>query len=165
MKNIEFDVIIILGNSINENGEPGDILKTRLDTGIEIFNMGLSKKIILTGSSVHNNFIEAKIMEKYCRQRKIPNDALLIEPYAKDTFENALFSKKIMDNQGCNSALIVTSKYHKLRTKRIFRKIVESFVVKTSEYPGDFSLFRKFKLYFWEICLILSMPLRRIRLN
>ena len=70
------DTVIILGIKIKENGEPDEVLKSRLERGIEVFKTTQPVKLILSGSSVHNQFVEAEVMADYCRKRGIPGDVM-----------------------------------------------------------------------------------------
>ncbi|WP_173918694.1 YdcF family protein [Halobacillus sp. Marseille-Q1614] len=48
---------------------------------------------------------------------------ILEEPKARSTYENALLSKDIVKDNAFNSAIIVTSNYHSLRSKFTFEEV------------------------------------------
>ena len=125
-------------------------------------NQKIANKIILSGSSVHNKFVEADVMAEYCMQNKLPKNVLIIEPHAKTTIENARFTKRLMIKYNFNSAIIVTSKYHRFRTLQIFKDFHLDFVIETAKYPGNFSLFKKIRLYLFEYYLIIGLFLKKI---
>jgi len=123
------DAIICLGNKINTQPEKTDA-KLRAEKAIELYKSGRAKKIIFTGGSAevfsgNNKLIsEAKFMANIALRNNIPKYNIILEENATTTIENAKFSKKIVDTKKFKSAIVVTSKFHILRTKQIFKKIM-----------------------------------------
>ncbi|MDX2174579.1 MAG: YdcF family protein [Bacteroidota bacterium] len=83
-------------------------------------------KIIFTGGSGSIEFkdsYEAIYVKKYLLSINFPDSALIIESKSKNTYENAVFTKKIMDSLQMNgSYLLVTSGYHMPRSIAVFKK-------------------------------------------
>ena len=53
----------------------------------------------------------------------IPDSAMIIENESKNTYENAVFTKKILDSLKINgNFLLVTSGYHMRRSMAVFKK-------------------------------------------
>jgi uncharacterized SAM-binding protein YcdF (DUF218 family) len=84
------------------------------------------KKIIFTGGSGSIEFPEKRegvYVQKYLRSIHIPDSSMIIESNSKNTYENAVFTKKIMDSLGVKgSFLLVTSAYHMPRSMAVFKK-------------------------------------------
>ncbi len=83
-------------------------------------------KIIFTGGSGSIEFansFEGIYVKKYLQSIHIPDSALVIESKSKNTYENAIFTKKLMDSLKMKgSYLLVTSAYHMPRSMAVFKK-------------------------------------------
>jgi uncharacterized SAM-binding protein YcdF (DUF218 family) len=84
------------------------------------------RRIIFTGGSGSIEFPEKKegiYVKKYLNQIQIPDSSLLIESMSKNTYENAVFTKKMLDSLNVRGKfLLVTSAYHMPRSLAIFKK-------------------------------------------
>ena len=83
-------------------------------------------KIIFTGGSGSIEFansFEGVYVKKYLQSINIPDSALVIESKSKNTYENAIFTKKMMDSLNMKgNYLLVTSAYHMPRSIAVFKK-------------------------------------------
>jgi uncharacterized SAM-binding protein YcdF (DUF218 family) len=98
----------------------------RLMQTLKLYHEGKIKKIIFTGGSGSVEFPEKKegrYVHKYLRQIHIPDSAMIIESESRNTYENAVFTKKIIDSlQLKGPFLLVTSGFHMNRSMAIFKK-------------------------------------------
>lgn len=108
------------------------------------------KKIIITsgsGSINHPEEKEAAILKKYLLKCGYADSTIIIENESRNTRENALFTKHVMDSLHIkDSALFITSAFHLRRAIGCFNKVgIKNIVV----YPTDrYSGSRKFELDF-----------------
>ncbi|MFA9558292.1 YdcF family protein [Evansella sp. AB-rgal1] len=105
------DVIIVLGAGVWENG-PSPALKARLDRALEVYDEGLAKNFILTGGLGTFPPTEAEAMKEYLLNFGVPEEHMFLESLATNTEENLNNSKEIMDEEGWESAIIVTDVFH-----------------------------------------------------
>jgi uncharacterized SAM-binding protein YcdF (DUF218 family) len=62
-------------------------------------------------------------VKKYLRSIHFPDSGLIVESKSKNTYENAVFTKKILDSLNMDGEfLLVTSAYHMPRAVAIFKK-------------------------------------------
>ncbi len=98
----------------------------RLMQVFPLYYKGRVKKIIFTGGSGSIEFPQNKegfYVKKYLRSIHIPDSAMIIENESKNTYENAVFTKKILDSLKINgNFLLVTSGYHMRRSMAVFKK-------------------------------------------
>jgi uncharacterized SAM-binding protein YcdF (DUF218 family) len=98
----------------------------RLFQTLALYHKGRVKRIIFTGGSGSIEFPEkreAVYVQKYLRSIHVPDSALVMESASKNTYENALFTKKILDSlQLKGNFLLVTSSYHMPRAMAVFKK-------------------------------------------
>lgn len=113
-----FDVIVILGAALTPDGlDLGDALAERVAEGAIAYKQGLAPKVIVTGER------EAALMKKRLVELGVDPGAVLLEPTARTTRENALRSAELMRAHGMRRALIVTQPYHQFRAVLSFRKV------------------------------------------
>lgn len=134
MEDIEepYDVGILLGGYSNPNivsidnrhnfSERGN----RFANAYELYRKGKIKKVLLTGGSgrlIENQYSEAAKMQEYLEEIGIPKEDFIIEANSRNTYENALFTKRIIENAYPNArCLLITSAWHMPRSMKCFEK-------------------------------------------
>lgn len=103
------------------DGAPGPALIRRADHAARLWAEGRARAILATGGPAGAPLTEAEAMRRRLRERGVPDDAILIEPRARNTYENALFSIPILRGEGFGRALIVSDRYHLPRALMLFR--------------------------------------------
>ncbi|WP_206913150.1 hypothetical protein IGL98_003081 [Enterococcus sp. DIV0840] len=121
------DYIITLGSGIRSEEVP-PLLKSRLDKAIEYYHKNPNAKIVVSGGQGADEPVsEAFAMKKYLLSQNIPETHILVEDQSTTTFENMVFSKKVIfqDWKSKDSAPIIlfsTNNYHVLRGALYARK-------------------------------------------
>lgn len=118
-----FDAIIVLGTPADSDGNPTPTQLARVDEGVREYERGVAPRLIFTGGAAHNGFVEARVMAHAAHAQGIPDSAILVEPQAMDTIENACYSLRIMKAHGWRSAEIVSSASHLPRAGLIFSRL------------------------------------------
>ena len=109
------DVIIVLGAAAYESGV-SPVFEERINHAAELYRQGYADKIILTGGVAEGNSVsDAWIAARYAMSIGIEQDALLLEEKSSVTYENMEYSKEIMDNNGYETAIIVSDPLHMKR--------------------------------------------------
>lgn len=104
------DVIVVLGG---EN-------KTRAAKVIELYRQGYAPRILVTGRN------EEMLIVQDLTANGVPEYAILQEPFATSTYENAVFTLPMLQRLNAKKVLLVTSWYHSRRALNNFRKISET---------------------------------------
>jgi uncharacterized SAM-binding protein YcdF (DUF218 family) len=98
----------------------------RLFQLLPYYHQGRIKKIIFTGGSGSVEFPKDKegiFVRKYLKSINIPDSAMIIESESRNTYENAVYTKKILDSLHLQGPfLLVTSAYHMPRALAVFKK-------------------------------------------
>lgn len=125
---VKADVIVMLGGGVNE-GAPGGVLGpslngASLERAAEVARLYRRCKlpIIISGGAVFSGPAESPLIKQYLVSLGGPADKITTEEQARDTFENAVFSKKLCDEKGYKKAVLVTSAYHMKRAVWSFEK-------------------------------------------
>jgi uncharacterized SAM-binding protein YcdF (DUF218 family) len=117
----------------------------RLLHTVQLYKLGKIKKILITGGAaklIAEGKAEADELKKVFLYCGVNENDLFVEDKAKNTRENALFSKLILDSLGVKEKqLLITSAFHMRRAKGCFDKAG----IKVDIYPVDyFTSDRKF---------------------
>lgn len=130
LKDTKYDLAIVLGGMgrIDERQERFDFNDSgdRLFQTLELYYKKRLPKLLITGGSgsiskPHHR--EAAYIKKYLQGISIPDSSIIIENDSRNTYENAIYTKRILDSlQFKGSILLVTSSYHMRRSLAIFQK-------------------------------------------
>ncbi len=114
------DVILILGHSL-ENGEvPGEWSANRLRTGLDLYERGYAKYILVSGGKgSKDNFPVGQSMKEWLIREGVPEHAIILEDKASNTYENILFANEILQNLNFENVIIVTNDFHMYRSMLI----------------------------------------------
>ncbi len=118
-----FDALIVLGFPADDEGNPSPEQLARVTEGVREYERGVAPRLILTGGAAHNHFVEAQVMARVAEAQGIPRSAILIEPRAMDTIQNACYSERIMQEHGWHSAEVVSNRSHLPRAALIFGRL------------------------------------------
>ena len=143
LKNIgnqKFDVIIVLGYPATEDGKPSSMMKQRVIKGAELFKERHAENVIFTGGAAHNKYLEAAVMAKLANSMGVPDSRIVQETKAQNTYQNAFYSVKLMQQKNWRSAIVVTSPNHVKRASYLFSRYPIDYAVVSSGYPENMSL-------------------------
>lgn len=117
------DVAIILGAAVwGDRPSPG--LRERLDGALELYREGYVPYLLVSGGlGEGKTSTEAAVMRNYLMEQGVPEEHILLEHRARDTYENLKFSREIMRENGLSRALVVSHDYHLARAIDIARRL------------------------------------------
>ena len=119
-RSADADVIVVLGTAVSESGRPSPGLRARVARGIELYRAGAAPFLLFTGGG-RRAMPEATVMRRLARDAGVPDAALVLEPTARNTFENADRSVAIIRARGWQRVILVTSWPHLPRALLAFR--------------------------------------------
>ena len=102
----------------------GGQTQTRAKQGIELYKKDLAPKIIFSGAALDDGPSNAREMAALARRSGVPDSAIIIDEDAKTTYQNAVNSKRILEENDAKSIILVTSPYHQRRAFITFQKIL-----------------------------------------
>ncbi len=121
--------MVILGCGLEENGDPSQMMKNRLDAALEyIAENDIETIIVSGGKGSDEKFAESSVMKKYLVANGIKSDKIIEENKSTSTFENLSFTKELLEKIQQNeneeySLIIVTSDFHMFRSKLIANEL------------------------------------------
>ena len=115
---------------------------------VKLYRQGIIKKIVVSSGSasiLHKQEGEADFLVEELLKTGIPAEDIYKENQSRNTFENATFSKRILDSVHLKPPyVLITSAMHARRAKLVFSKAqLEVYV-----YPAAFSAVPKY--YSWD---------------
>lgn len=112
--------LVTLGYALNPDGSMHPILIERLQTTLKLAQDNPEAIVVVTGGVPHNNQTEAKLMADWLVKNGIARHRVFEDNYAKDTVQNALFSRHILASKKIASAVIISSASHVRRGQALF---------------------------------------------
>ena len=138
---------IILTGITQLNKKPYDRLyfqkgADRVTQAIMLYRKGKIKNFIITGGSgklLGGGRAEASELKKFMIDCLIPDSIIIIEDRAKNTHENAVFTKALFDNSTTLKPpyILITSAFHMRRSIACFKKVG----VDCTPFPVDYYSF------------------------
>lgn len=101
----------------------------RIFHAVRLYKQGYVEKIFVSGGAAFISKAyekESIFIKQYLLSIGIPDSVLIIESESRNTYENALYTKRKLEQQGFllkqNRFLLITSGYHMKRALRVFQK-------------------------------------------
>lgn len=114
----------------------------RLLQAVELYRKGVIKKIVFTGGSgllLRPEMKEGKYLSRYLHYFGIPESDYIVEGESRNTRENALYTKELLDKQHLTgNFLLITSGFHMRRGLGCFKKVgMELEPYSTDRFTGE----------------------------
>ena len=115
------DAIIVLGAGVREDGTPSDILTDRLSTALDVLNLGVEGKLLLSGDHGREGYNEVGTMKDYIlKNSNIKEKDIFLDHAGFSTYDSIYRAKNIFKVE---SAIIVTNEYHLPRALYLAEKL------------------------------------------
>ena len=144
------DTMIILGCMVYEWG-PSILLRDRLDTALDYLEDHPDTTVIVSGGKgADEPESEAQAMRDYLADHGFPAEQILMEDQSTNTHENLLFTSKLMQEQGINTAdevVIVSNGFHLTRVRMLFNRVygdenqLNTLAAPTSHLPSRLKMY------------------------
>jgi vancomycin permeability regulator SanA len=137
------DCIIVLGAAVRPDGTPSLMLKDRLDKAAELYEEGVSDKIIVSGDHREADYDEVNTMKRYLIETGIPSEAVYMDHAGLSTYDTMYRAVNVF---GVESAVIVTQNYHIYRSVHNAESLgIEAYGVSTKDVAYSGQTYREFR--------------------
>ena len=137
--NKDIDCIVILGAGVRGNN-PSPMLEDRLITGIDLYNKGISNKIIVSGDHGKKYYDEVNVMKNYLQENGIKSENIFMDHAGFSTYDSIYRTKEIFK---VKKIIIVTQEYHLYRSLYLAKKLdIEAYGVVADRREYRFQLKR-----------------------
>lgn len=136
-----FDAIIVPG--VPFDGKTWSAtMKIRVHWSVYLYEKGIAKNIIYSGSAVYTEYEEAKIMALYAEQLGIPKNHIFTESRAEHSTENVYYSYRLAKVHGFEKLALATDPFQ----SRSLRKFIKKFELPVKSLPIIFDTMRSREL-------------------
>ncbi|MGV3684414.1 MAG: YdcF family protein [Daejeonella sp.] len=151
-QNGQYDIAIVLSGFMTRDPELhrltfGDDVD-RLTEALSMYRKGQVDRILISGGSgsmvidTREALLAREFLVKQCH---VPDSVILIDTVSRNTYENAVETKKILEQNKISSPVLITSAFHMRRAKGCFDKAgipadiysTDPEPVKQGYYPED----------------------------
>lgn len=136
------DAVVVLTGMVDAKAARGDQVKMgesadRILVGVELVRRNQADYLLIAGGSgdlFDQSISEARILHRFAIRLGVPADRILLDTTSRNTHENALHAKMLLQQAGLSNAILVTSAFHMPRSMGCFRKLG----IHPQPYPVDF---------------------------
>lgn len=138
----QVDAVIVLAGMLDVQQSSEEYLEfgeavERILTGMRLVREGVGDKLVIVGGSgdlFNQTKRESVFLRQFAIDFGIPANSILIDPDSRNTYENAVNARKIMEEHGLRSSILITSALHMPRSMGCFRSVG----LEPIAYPVDF---------------------------
>lgn len=134
----DVDCILILGCRVYSN-EPSVMLRDRVMQGVELYKLGASETVFMTGDSRDRYYDETGTMSRLAVENGVPEENIVTDRYGLSTYDSIFRAAKVY---GYKKIIIVTQEYHLTRALYIAKQFgIDAYGVASDarEYEGQFN--------------------------
>lgn len=107
------DALIVL------SGDRGE----RMEYAFSLYQAGLADLLIVTGGPLYADLSEADLLRRHAVHLGVPAEKIIMETKAVNTYQNALYTRKLMELYRLESAMVISSPYHMRRVRLMFNEV------------------------------------------
>ncbi|MDR9757501.1 MAG: SanA/YdcF family protein [Thermacetogeniaceae bacterium] len=116
---LDVDCILILGAGV-WGERPSYMLEDRLLQGIELYEIGASDRLLMSGDHSRKDYDEVNVMKQFAINRGINSEHIFMDHAGFSTYESLYRARDIFQ---ADRIIIVTQKYHLYRAMYIAEKL------------------------------------------
>ncbi len=111
-----------------EDGKWSRVMKARIYWAKYLFEKGIAKNIMFSGSAVYSPYVEAEIMSLYAQALGIPKKNIYIETKAEHSTENIYYSYKKAIQLGFKTVALASDPFQTRMLRKFSRNNVSEHV-------------------------------------
>jgi uncharacterized SAM-binding protein YcdF (DUF218 family) len=143
------DVILVLGAKSYHGNSYNPCLVSRMMHAVDLYKAKYAPKILVSGGfDKEDKVSEAETMKKIAINLGISSNDILLETSSTSTYENLLFSQKVVKSAHLNSVIIVTEPFHAARTALVAKKLGLKFTISPTSTSPCWLPWKYFSFYF-----------------
>ena len=116
----DVDCILVLGCGVRDDGTPSAMLEDRLKRAVELYQMGASAKLLMSGDHGESDYDEVATMKAFAVNAGIASEDIFMDHAGFSTYESVYRAKEIFQ---VRKVIIVTQAYHLHRAIYIAQKL------------------------------------------
>lgn len=106
------DCILVLGCQVKPDGTPSHMLEDRLRRGVELYELGVAPKLLMSGDHGQHTYDEVSTMKQFAIDAGVPSENVFKDHAGFSTYESIYRAKEIFS---ADKIIVVTQAYHLYR--------------------------------------------------
>lgn len=137
---LKADAIVVLSGDVRKRVVPEDDIEVggnRVLKAVRLYQRGAAPIIIMTGGSgdfFDPSFKEAVLMKDLAIEFGVPKDKIIIETESRNTRENVVYTKRLLDKVNAKKIILVTAAFHVPRSYALLRKVGIDVIPAATDY-------------------------------
>lgn len=132
---LDVDCILVLGAGVWQNDRPSPMLEDRLLQGIELYQTGVSNRLLMSGDHGRKEYDEVNVMKQFAIDQSVDSEHIFMDHAGFNTYDSLYRAKEIFQ---AKRIIIVTQEYHMYRALYIAEKLgLEAYGVASD--PRDYA--------------------------
>ena len=126
---LKADAIVVLSGDVRKRVFPRSDIEVggnRVLKAIRLYKSGAAPIIVMTGGSgdfFDPSFKESVLMRDLAIEFGVPKEKIIIETESRNTRENVVYTKQLLDKINVKRVILVTSAFHLPRSCALFKKV------------------------------------------
>jgi vancomycin permeability regulator SanA len=116
------DLAVVLGNKVNLDGSPSEMLQARLDHTADLYRQGYFKLVLVSGGHGKEGFDEPVVMRRVLEKDGIPASAIFEDNDGLTTWDTAQDTVRFLREHHLHSVFIISQYFHVPRCRLAFAK-------------------------------------------
>lgn len=117
------DAVVVLGAKVDASGNAGAAIRRRVAHAVRVVTERRIEVLLLSGGNGGPGPSEAAVMHRLALEHGIPGDQIVIEDRSRNTFENGVYTGRIIKDRGWRRIVLVTDDWHMRRALYVFRRL------------------------------------------
>lgn len=136
----DVDCVLVLGCGVHGD-TPSHMLEDRLLKALEVYDTGVTEKMLMTGDHGRENYDEVNVMKDFAKEKGVSDNNIFMDHAGFSTYDSIYRADYIF---GCKKIIIVTQKYHLYRALYIAEKLgIEAYGVNSDQREYGKFLYRE----------------------
>ena len=123
------EVMVVLGGGTEAPDYPRSIVEVngagdRITYAAWLYQQGVAEHILVSGGTLDWTVLKstpAQDMSSLLQLMGVPEQAIWLQPDSRNTYEDAIYSARILHEKGIDRVLLVTSAWHMPRAVKLFQ--------------------------------------------
>lgn len=128
------DCIVVLAGGVGESGKAEQGYEERVQYAVELYKRGYAGHLIFSSGYTYL-FQEPFIMKVLAVSLGVPEEAIILEEKARNTYENVKLARQIVIDNGWGKILLVSSPYHMRRLSLVADKVADDIEIIYTPIP------------------------------
>jgi vancomycin permeability regulator SanA len=117
----DVDCILVLGCGVNPDGSLSYMLRDRLNLAYDVYTLGASDKLLMSGDHGKTDYNEVRAMKEYVMNQGVTDESAIFMDHAGfSTYESIYRANEIF---GAKKILIISNTYHLYRSLYIAEQL------------------------------------------